>query len=328
MPFAGFAVHRYGSRVTALIAGVLLCAALSGLLLTSNLLAFVGVLFCVGVFNGQLDVGMNSHSVALQHRYERPILSAVHGWFSVGGFAGGASAALAAKIGMDDSVHLALMSAILAATILLVFGQLLPATVDADAEGVRFALPIGPLAMLGVMALFSFLSEGAIWDWAAVYLRTVLQSGAALGALGFGLFSFGMAGGRFIGDRFVHALGPRVVISASAALAAGGLAIALALQQPLAAIAGFTCVGVGLANIVPILFRAAGSIPGIPPATGLAAVTTCGYTSFLFGPAAIGFVAQARSLGFALGGVAALCLLVAVFGPASLGVRRENSASS
>lgn len=323
MPFAGIAVHRFGSRVTALIAGILLCAVLSVLLLTPSLPAFVGVLFLVGVFNGQFDVGMNSHSVAVQHRFERPILSAVHGWFSVGGFAGGASAALAAQIGMGDSVHLAIMSAVLAATILLVFGELLPATVDADAEGVRFALPVGPLAMLGVMALCSFLGEGAIWDWAAVYLRTVLQSGAALGALGFGLFSFGMAGGRFIGDRLVHTLGPRVVISSSAALAAGGLVVALTLRQPWAAIAGLG-VGAGLANIVPILFRAAGSIPGIPAATGLAAVTTCGYTGFLFGPAAIGFVAQARSLGFALGGVAALCLLVAVLGPGAIGARRRQ----
>jgi fucose permease len=124
-----------------------------------------------------------------------------------------------------------------------------------------------------------------------------------------------MATGRFTGDAAIHAFGPRKVISLSAVLAGGGLWLALLPNSSWLAIIGFALVGIGLANIVPILFRAAGSVPGIPAATGLAAVTTCGYSGFLFGPPLIGFVAQARTLGFALGGIACLCLAVAIAGP-------------
>jgi hypothetical protein len=36
--------------------------------------------------------------------------------------------------------------------------------------------------------------------------------------------------------------------------------------HPVAAVLGFGCVGAGIANIVPVLFRAAGAVPGVASA--------------------------------------------------------------
>jgi hypothetical protein len=59
--------------------------------------------------------------------------------------------------------------------------------------------------------------------------------------------------------------------------------------------------GLGLANVIPIVFRAAGSVPGLPPGHGLAAATTVGYCGYLAGPPAIGMVADVTGLPRALG---------------------------
>ncbi len=102
------------------------------------------------------------------------------------------------------------------------------------------------------------------------------------------------------------------MIRLSGALAAAGLGAALVIGHPLAALVGFACVGLGLSNIVPVLFSAAGATPGVATGTGIAAVATAGYFGFLAGPPLIGFVAQATSLPFGLGLVVLCTALIAL----------------
>ena len=56
-----------------------------------------------------------------------------------------------------------------------------------------------------------------------------------------------------------------------------------------AALAGFVLVGLGAANIVPVMFGAAGRLPGTSPGIAIATVTTLGYLGLLCGPALVGF---------------------------------------
>jgi hypothetical protein len=73
---------------------------------------------------------------------------------------------------------------------------------------------------------------------------------------------------------------------------------AVVLLSPLAtlALAGFLLIGLGAANIVPVLFRRAGSQKAMPAAMAIAAITTTGYAGILVGPAGVGFVAKAMGL--------------------------------
>jgi hypothetical protein len=64
--------------------------------------------------------------------------------------------------------------------------------------------------------------------------------------------------------------------------------------------------------MVPVVFRGAGSVDGMAPGVGLAAVSTMGYTGFLTGPPLIGALAAATSLPVALGLICACCGLVVV----------------
>jgi fucose permease len=149
-------------------------------------------------------------------------------------------------------------------------------------------------------------------DWSAVYLHDTLAAPPAIAATGFAAFSLTMSAGRFAGDRLVDALGAGRVLRVSSAVAALGLGAGLMLGTAAAGIVGFGLVGLGIANIIPVLFSAAARVPGVEPGRGLAAVATTGYLGFLTGPPLIGVVADAIGLGGGLALVSAACALIAV----------------
>ena len=76
------------------------------------------------------------------------------------------------------------------------------------------------------------------------------------------------------------------------------------------AMAGFVLIGVGAANVVPVLFRGAGSQAVMPPVLAIAAITTMGYAGILLGPALIGFVADHVGLTLAFWMIPVLVLSV------------------
>jgi fucose permease len=155
------------------------------------------------------------------------------------------------------------------------------------------------------------LAEGAVGDWSAVYIQQALGATSAVAAAGFAAFALMMATGRFLGDRFARTLGGDRLLRISGAIAAIGLAAALLLGTPSAALVGFAFVGLGLANVIPVVFSAAGRVRGLPPATALSAVATTGYGGYLAGPPLIGLVAEATNLPVALGIIVAACVVIA-----------------
>jgi predicted MFS family arabinose efflux permease len=176
-----------------------------------------------------------------------------------------------------------------------------------------FTFPSAAVLLLGALCCVSFLAEGSMLDWSAVFLRS--SRGVAVSAAGFGYaaFSIAMALGRLTGDRIVAALGPVNVVRFGALLAAAGFFMATLLPWAATSLVGFLLVGIGAANIVPVLFSAAGRVGGTATGIAIATVTTLGYAGMLAGPAAIGYIAHATSLPVALSVVAALLVGVAGF---------------
>jgi fucose permease len=269
-------------------------------------------LLALGAGNGILDVSMNAQAVALERRYGRPILSSFHGLFSLGGFAGAAVTGLAMSGGMGDRTHVTATALACAGAVVTILAWLVPSDGPAGPPGPVFVRPARALLGLGLLAFGGLLAEGAMADWSAVYLRDALGTSPAVAAAGFTAFSLAMAAGRFGGDRLAARLHPDRLLRGSAALAAVGLGAALLIGRPAAAIAGFGLVGLGIANVIPILFSAAGRVPGVPAGTALAAVATTGYFGFLAGPPLIGLTAELTGLPVALGVVSACCALVAL----------------
>src|SRR5690606_32611496 len=101
----------------------------------------------------------------------------------------------------------------------------------------------------------------------------------------------------------------------SATIAIAGLGIAGMAQQPLIASMGFGFAGVGIANLVPIMFSAAGHLPLLAPGGGLSAVATTGYSGILLAPGSIGFLAESMSFSTIYLGLAALLLAPLLMSP-------------
>ncbi|CNF98681.1 integral membrane protein [Mycobacterium tuberculosis] len=171
--------------------------------------------------------------------------------------------------------------------------------------------------MLGAIGLCSFVGEGAMADWSAVYLREDLGTGPGAAGLGYAGCAVAMTAGRLGGDRVVARFGPVAVLRAGALAAALGLGCGLAAGHPAAAVAGFTLFGLGAAVVAPVTFSAAGNLPGVPAAAGISRVTAIGYAGLLGGPPVIGFVAQGAGLGWALGVPVVLVGLIALLAPAA-----------
>jgi MFS family permease len=314
---AGVPIDRFGSRPMMRAGFPLLAATLLLPGLANSGPTLFASLLVLGIASGALDVAMNAQGIEVERALSKPILSGLHGLWSVGLGLGAAAAALAAAADLDPLPHFAIVAAVLAVASLVFMRGLLreSAQVRAELSGDERRLPVPwtlALVLLGVIAFCSFVGEGSASDWSAVYMTQELGTSQALGALAFTAFAVTMATARFAADPLRIRLGNVALVRGGSLIAAGGLGLGLLIHEPAAAIAGFALLGLGLAAVVPIAFSAAGELD--PRATGrlVGRVATLGYVGSVAGPIAIGWLAEATSLRTALGLVVLLAVVIAV----------------
>lgn len=309
MPLAGVAIHYWGSRRVVTAMALASCATLPFLAIAPTPLLLAFTLFLFGAALGAMDVAMNAQAIAVQHAAGRPIMSGFHALFSLGGIAGAALVSAGLRAGLSLGTCVLLIAAAMA--VLAAVEQRDLVRDLAHAEGSTFTIvPRAAVLLLGALCFMSFLGEGAVLDWSAVFLREHRHVDVSLAGFGYAAFSVAMTVCRLTGDALTHRFGPRQMLRIGGALAAAGFLVAALLPWTIAALAGFVLVGIGASNIVPVLFSAAGRVPGVPPGIALATVTTIAYAGLLLGPALIGFVAEATSLSAAFLIVAAMFAVV------------------
>ncbi|AIF48589.1 MFS transporter [Dyella japonica A8] len=311
MPFVGWLAHKLGNRTVIVASGLLMCAALPVLAMVSSVAMLVATLFYFGVMLGAVDVAMNAHAVDVERLDGGRLMSGFHGLFSVGGLSGAAVMSGLLAAGVPLPLAAGAIAALLVATVLWLRGDLLDDAPSADAPRKEpLGMPHALAWLLGLLCFVSFLAEGAMLDWSAVFLRDFRGVAPASAGFGYAFFSVAMALGRLTGDRIVGRFGPAWAVRIGAMLAAAGFMLVAGVSGAVTSLAGFVLIGLGASNIVPVMFSAAGRLPGTPPAIAIATATTLGYAGLLSGPALIGFVAHASSLPVAFAGVAGLLVLV------------------
>jgi predicted MFS family arabinose efflux permease len=306
---AGVLVDRGGRRVLpAITAAFALCAFLPAL--ATSPVALAAVLLLLGAASGSLDVAINSEGVRSE-AVGRPVLRLAHGMFSVAAVVASLATGGMRAAGAGPATVFAVMcAAVLAAAIA---GLALPAA-PPGAEpppSLRELLRAPrPLVALGALCALAFFVEGSWQSWGAVHLQDTLGSSAALSAAAPALFAAAMAAGR-IGGQGLRSR-ERPLLAGAAALAAAGTALGAAASRPALALLGIVAAGLGISICAPTLIAMAGRI-SMPDRRGSAVsvVTTVAYLGFLLGPAAVGLAANATTLRAALGGVAAVALLLA-----------------
>ena len=307
------ALPRFGSKpmVQVSLAGYCVAGPLVGV--AGSLPALFAALFGWGVFQGALDVSMNTQAVAVERAGGRPLMSGFHGAWSIGAFAGAGAGALGVAAGLALTPQLLLLTipvlAVAGPLTLRMLPDPTPGGNVAPKTPVRFARPV---LILGIIAFACMLCEGASADWAAVYLRGSIQASAAAAGLGYTAFLLTMVVVRLCGNRLTARFRPARLLPVLAAVAAAGFTGGLLSGSTAGVIAGFGFLGLGLGLVIPTVFSAAGRIPGLNAGTAIALVSGCGWAGFVFGPPIIGGLASATSLTAALAILPVLTAGVAV----------------
>jgi MFS family permease len=311
MPLTGRLAPRFGVARATRFCALAFAAAMLAPGLAPDLPLLIGAAFVLGLTNGALDVSMNGLASGIETRWGAPIMSSFHAAFSVGGLGGAALGALMATHSSPWVSAMSLVALINVATALLVWRALHDPEAPAQAVAPAFALPGRAALWLCACVALGLLLEGAIGDWSAVYLANNLAAPPSIAAAGYGAFSAAMIAGRLGGDRFVARFGQARTVRYGGLVSAIGIAVALIAPQPLASAIGFGLVGIGVSNVVPIVFSAAART-GSSPAAGVAMAASAGYSGLLLGPVLIGALATLFGL------KASLWLLAACAGAITL----------
>jgi predicted MFS family arabinose efflux permease len=299
MPATGMLAPRLGVARATRFAAFGFALALLGPGLAPDLPVLIAAAFMLGLTNGALDVSMNGLASAIETRWGAPIMSSFHAAFSLGGLGG---AALGAALAAHATAWINPMS--LVAGVNVAAAALAWRTLHDPERALRrvapgFALPgRAALWLCGCVAL-GLLCEGAMGDWSGVYLANNLGASPSLAAAGYGFFSAAMVTGRLGGDWFVGRFGQAKAVRYGGLISAAGIVGALLAPYPLASALGFGLVGIGLSNVVPIVFGAAARL-GSSPAAGVAMAASAGYTGLLLGPVLIGALATVFGLTLSL----------------------------
>lgn len=295
MPLTGIISSRFGSKPVIVAGGFGLVLFLPALSFISSTSGIAAALFLFGSALGAIDVAMNIHAVEVEKDAGKPLMSGFHALFSIGGFAGALLMTILLIVGLEPLSAAAICAALMAVTTMLASPRLLKGP-HGDGTEPLFVMPRGAVLLLALLAIIGFLTEGAILDWGGLFLvhSNLLQP--AQSGLGYVVFSIAMTVGRLCGDSVTARLGDRTMMRWGGVTVVIGFLVLLIAPFAFVALLGFLLIGLGSANIVPILFRKAGSQISMPAGLGVAAITTAGYAGVLAGPAGIGFVAQISSL--------------------------------
>jgi len=284
------------------------------------------LLLAFGAANAVFDTAMNAQAIAVEAQLNRSLLSTMHAMFSLGGICGAGlgSVCLEQDWPMADLFYL---SALLTLIFSLVTGRFFspdpPLVANNQSQQHQHNRS---LILVACLVLLALLAEGVMYDWSAIFMRdVVLAQGFWIGSAYTG-FSVGMMIGRLLGDRLRTDYSDVLMLTVSAGLAVLSLMLVLIEPIVLVSVMGFAGVGLGCANLIPILFKAAANADARHAGEAIAYASRIGYLGFLLGPVLIGFLSSQFGLLWALATVGLCALLIAVMAKSVLSSSsRSNS---
>ncbi|MCT2547447.1 MULTISPECIES: MFS transporter [Streptomyces] len=326
-PLVAILMKRMGSRRLAVLSAVVLSLLLLALSAAPSYPVALVVICCDGIAVGSLNVAMNAQGAALEVIYRRTAMARLHATFSAGSLFAALLASGVNLLTTDVTVHFGVAAALLLLLVgltrsgLLTEDQQPPAGISAeDPAGTRtedpapeksrrrLSMPSRVTIWMGLAMVFGTVTEGAMNDWSALYMKDVVDAAAELAPMGIAVVSVMMVLARVFADGWRSRWGDGRIVRVGGVVAGTGLALALLAGGVVPTLIGFACVGLGVAAVTPCIYVVAAA----QGTDALALVAAMGTTGLLAGPALIGFIASAGSLVWGMGAVAASAILVSL----------------
>ncbi|OCP05948.1 MULTISPECIES: MFS transporter [unclassified Ensifer] len=305
LPFAGRFVAWIGGRATILYGFVVFLALVWLPTWAPSIEVLFVTLAIVGVALATLELGLNVEADAIEKHSGQLIMSTCHGFWSLGIMTGSLIGVGFAALNVAPQWAVPMTAAVML-PISVYFAMKLPLLQSAEAKGGEAAPSKGKLpsfALLGV-CFFVFgitMTEGAVADWSAVFLRDVYGLSSASAGFGYSIFAFMVAAGRFAGDRLKASYGPVAVARACGVASIAGLLLVAASPAAWAALLGFAAMGFGVSVGFPLAVTAAADQKDRPAAASVAILSFIALLGFLLGPPLIGLIAEHSDMRFGLG---------------------------
>jgi MFS family permease len=268
-------------------------------------------LYLYGLCSFLNGVSSNATVNLMEKKAGRLFMSTCHGMYSLGGAVSAGLAALLISFHVIAGWQIVLIATIIFTIITASQKQLL---VHEEIIHSRSGIKLPSPAILGIsfICMVTFMAEGCVADWSAIYLKESLNAPKAMISLGYAGFSIAMTLGRLNGDSLIAAIGSKKIVIAGCLLSALGFTIVVLASVVPVAITGYILIGCGSSCIIPVLFSAAANIPGTSTVEGFAMVTTGGLIGFLAGPSLIGFISEKSNLSKGLSLLIVMALLAAI----------------
>ena len=302
LQLAGRLMSWLGPRRLLMIGFPLNCAAVLLPLFAVGQWGLFASLLLVGATLALTQIGLNVYAGRLEKATGKVVMNTCHGFWALGLMAGSLAAGMArgwspvAVVGVMALV--AAIAGVALARAVPHFGA--PPGQDAPPRRRLRQLP-RRLVLISAVVFFVAMTEGAMSDWAAVYLAERLESVSGQAGFAVSLYAGFLALGRLLGDPLRRRIGPYRLLVLAPGLALAGLTL-LVLPLPLAiAVPGFALVGLGVSVGFPMGVSAVSALDDTYESSNVAIMSAVAVAAFLVGPPMIGFIAEATSLriGFA-----------------------------
>jgi len=297
---------RFGSRSVVRISLLGYCLAGPFIGLSRSIVTFFIAFLIWGAFQGSLDVSMNAQAITVETHAGRRLMPGFHGSWSMGSLAGAGAGVLGVGLGWSLSEQLLFFAIPFVVgtgwltTQMIPDGQGLETHSPESSKKDRWSILQKAILVLSAIAFADMLCEGAVADWAAVYLHGTLHTSTVIAGLGYAAYLLMMMTVRLVGNRVMNRFRVNVALPLLATVGMLGLGAGLVIDRSASVLVGLMCLGAGLALVIPMVFSACGHIRNVHAGTAIAMVSACGWSGFVLGPPLIGGIATLTSLRTAL----------------------------
>ena len=306
-PVSSFLMGKFGARKSLLISGLALLGVLVSIGMAPTVSRLMMAVLMLGITASVYDVAMNSIASKREKQTGKSEMSMLHGLCCGGGLVGATLGSLMASLKIAPATHFIMLAGPLAMVLWGAYQMLDIGDNVEQVEKKKFALPRGPIALLGLLGFLGAMTEGSVADWSGVFLKEHFNVSAGMAPLGLTCFSAMMLLSRLVGDRLKTRYGAQRLLAGGALISSAGLFFAVLSPNAYFALGGFAIAGLGMALLFPFVFSAAGAQGPV----ALAGVASMAYSGTLMGPPVIGAIAHHVGMQMAIGYVGVLTLVIA-----------------
>ena len=310
LPVTYYLMARYSSRSIMLFGSLM-----------SNLVLFITgfadsfwqlaiLLFCFGSSRNLLNLSMNTNAVSLQRLYNKSIITAFHGIWSVAGVAGAAMGYAMTAFNIGVKWHFAVVAVIMSVLTIYYSQYTLYERAEKPPKRALFVLPEKPLLRYAFIVFICMACENTMYDWSGVYFQKTMDATQPMATAAFSVYMVAMTTGRFLGDRIVNRIGAAKTLYYCSLILTSGFLMVVFFPYPVTGLIGFVLCGFGVSCVSPLVFSMAGRSVKFGSATALASISSISYLGFLMVPPLVGFISEGLGIRVAFGVVASLAAVM------------------